>query len=75
LAASFISSTAKITFDQRMTLNTLNEAAHIISAYLESSPPGRAEVTLDRLIELLGNQQLADAVDRLEAGFGLRVVK
>jgi hypothetical protein len=64
-----------LTADQRMILDALNEAAHVISEYLEASPPGHPEVTLDRLIELLGNQGLADAVDRLEAGFGLRVVK
>jgi hypothetical protein len=61
--------------DQKMTLDALNEAAHIISDYLEPSHPHNPEATLERLIELLGNQKLAEAVDRLEAGFGLRVVK
>lgn len=61
--------------DQKLTLDALNGAAHIISEYLESAPPGDPQATLDRLIELLGNQKLADAVDRLEAGFGLRIVK
>jgi hypothetical protein len=64
-----------LTADQRLTLDALNEAAHIISDYLEPGHKRNAVATLDRLIELLGNQQLADAVDRLEAGFGLRVVK
>lgn len=61
--------------DQELTLKALNDAAEIIAAYLEPGHPRNAEATLDRLIVLLGNQQLAEAVDRLEAGFGLRVVK
>lgn len=61
--------------DQKLTLDALNEAAHVISEYLESAPPGDPQKTLDQLIELLGNQKLAEAVDRLEAGFCLRVVK
>jgi hypothetical protein len=59
--------------DQELVLDALNKANVVVSEYLE---PGSCNVqtTLDALIFILQDQALADAVDRLEAEFGLQVV-
>jgi hypothetical protein len=60
--------------DQERVLSTLRLAGEIIGEYLEPGPRD-AEQTLSRLIAVLDNQDLARALDRLEKGHGLRVVK
>jgi hypothetical protein len=46
----------------------------IIAQYLEPGAP-TAEATLRRLISVLDNEDLARAIERLEQGHGLHVVK
>jgi hypothetical protein len=60
--------------DQELLISALREAGQILSKYLE---PGRrdADETITRLIAVLDTQELALAVERLEKGYGLRVVK
>jgi hypothetical protein len=61
--------------DRDIALNTLNEAALIIGDYLEPGYPKDPTATVNRLIEVLDNQDLAAAITRLEKGYGLRLVK
>jgi len=60
--------------DQELLISTLREADQIIGEYIEPGPRD-AEQTLSRLIAVLETQDLARAVERLEKGHGLRVVK
>ena len=60
--------------DQQLLISTVRQAGGIIAEYIE--PGGlNSEETLARLIALLDNADLASALDRLEEGHGLRVVK
>jgi hypothetical protein len=53
---------------------TIREAGRIIAEHLE--PEGRdADTTISRLIAVLDTEDLARAIERLEKGHGLRVVK
>ena len=60
--------------DQELLISTIQEARLIIAEHLK---PGGREVkeTLSWLIALLDNEDLAAAIERLEKGHGLRVVK
>ena len=60
--------------DQELLICTLREAGQIICEYLEPGPRD-ADETIRRLIAVLDTQDLALAIDRLEKGHGLRVVK
>jgi hypothetical protein len=60
--------------DQQLLISTVREAGRIIAEYLEPGGPD-AEETLSWLIAVLDNDDLARAVERLEKGHGLRVVK
>jgi hypothetical protein len=60
--------------DPQLLLSTVREAGHIIADHLEAGGPS-ALLTLSRLIAILDNEDLARAVERLEKGHGLRVVK
>jgi hypothetical protein len=51
--------------DQAIVIEALNEAGQIIAEYLEPGPRN-AEATLDRLIQTLDNQRLAQALERLQ---------
>jgi hypothetical protein len=60
--------------DQQLLVSTVRAAGRIIAEHLESD--GRsADETLSRLIAVLDNEELAHAVERLEKGHGLRVMK
>jgi hypothetical protein len=60
--------------DQQLVVLTLRKASLIIANYLE--PGSRdADETITQLIAVLDNQDLARALDRLEKGHWLRVVK
>jgi hypothetical protein len=55
--------------DEAIVTTALNEAALIIGDYLE--PGSRDPVaTINRLIEVLDNQKLAAAIERMEKGYG-----
>jgi hypothetical protein len=60
--------------DQALLISTLREAGRIIGEYIEPRPRD-AEQTLSRLIAVPETQDLARAVERIEKGHGLRVVK
>jgi hypothetical protein len=60
--------------DQEVLISTIRKAGEIIGEYIEPGPRD-AEQTLSRLIAVLDTQDLALAVERLEKGHGLRVVK
>jgi hypothetical protein len=60
--------------DQQLLILTIRDAGRIIAEYLEPGALG-AEETLSRLIAVLDTEDLARAVERLEKGHGLRVVK
>jgi hypothetical protein len=55
---------------QDLLIFTVRKASRIISDHLEPGPRD-SEQTLMRLIELLDRQDLASAIERLEAGQGL----
>ena len=60
--------------DQELVLSALRRAGLIIAEHLE---PGHhdAEQTISKLNSVLDSQELAAAMNRLESGYGLRVVK
>ena len=60
--------------DQAIVVTALNEAALIIGDHLEPGPKDPI-ATINRLIEVLDNQELAAAIERMEKGYGLKVVK
>ena len=54
--------------DQQKLIDAVDKAAFIIAEHIEPQ-------TINRLIEVLDNQDVAPAVERLKSGFGLKVVK
>jgi hypothetical protein len=60
--------------DQAIVTDTLNQAAMIVGDYL-SGLPRDPIATINKLIAVLDNQELAAAIKRMEKGSGLRVVK
>jgi hypothetical protein len=60
--------------DQELLISTLRDAGRIIGENIEPGPRD-AEQTLSRLIAVLDSQDLARAIERLEKGHGLQVVK
>ena len=60
--------------DQQLVVLALRKASRIIANYLEPGPRD-ADETITQLITVLDNQGLWRALDRLEKGHGLRVVK
>jgi hypothetical protein len=60
--------------DQELLISTIREAGQIIGEYIEPGPRD-AEETLSRLIVVLDTQSVARAIERLESGHGLRLVK
>ncbi len=61
--------------DQELITRALRQAGSIIGDYLELEPVRNATATLNQLIEVLETEELAAALERLERGHGLRVVK
>ena len=60
--------------DQQLLISTLRQAGRIIAQDLEPGAPD-AEETLAKLIAVLDKDDLARAIERLEKGHGLRVIK
>jgi hypothetical protein len=60
--------------DQELLISTLRKAGQILGDYLAPGPHD-ADETITRLLAVLDTQELAGALDRLEKGHGLRVVK
>ena len=62
--------------DQKRVLAALGDAADVIEEYFMAGKAGDPKRALNQLIDVLQAEDLAVAVDRLEAGYGqLRVVK
>jgi hypothetical protein len=60
--------------DQELLISTLRKAGQILGDYLAPGPHD-ADETITRLLAVLDTQEVAGALDRLEKGHGLRVVK
>lgn len=61
--------------DQERLVKAIRDAGRILSEHLEPGHPSDPEITLNLLFMVLDNQELAAALERLEQGFGLRIVK
>jgi len=61
--------------DHDIVVTALNEAALIIGDYLEPGLPRDPVATINHLIEVLDNQKLAAAMERIEKEYALKVVK
>jgi hypothetical protein len=61
--------------DQQLAVKALRQAGQIIGEYLDPKDQTGPLVALHKLIEVLDTQELAAALDRMEKGFGLKVVK
>jgi hypothetical protein len=60
--------------DQELIFSALRQVGLIIAEHLESRT-GDADETITQLIAVLDTQELAEAMNRVERGYGLRVVK
>ena len=60
--------------DQELVLSALRQVGSIIADHLETATNDADEVVA-QLVVVLDTQELADAINRLERGYGLRVVK
>jgi hypothetical protein len=60
--------------DQELVLSALRQVGLIIAEHLELGMTDSGE-TIAQLVAVLDTKELADAINRLERGFGLRVVK
>ena len=60
--------------DQELVLAALRQVGSIIAEHLEATTSDADEV-IAQLVTVLDTQELADAINRLERGYGLRVVK
>jgi hypothetical protein len=60
--------------DQEIVVLALRKANRIIAAYLEPGPHD-ADETITQLIAVLDNRDLDRAIEWIEKGHGLRVVK
>ena len=60
--------------DQELVLSALRQVGLIVAEHLELGVTDANE-TITQLVKLLDTKELADAINRLERGFGLRVVK
>jgi hypothetical protein len=60
--------------DQELIFATLRQVGSIIAEHLESGPRDADEV-ITQLVALLDTPQLAAAMNRVERGYGLRIVR
>lgn len=60
--------------DQEVVNAALRDATRILAEYLEPGPRNDRE-TIQKLLEVLDNQKVAAALDRLLKGYGVKVVK
>jgi hypothetical protein len=59
--------------DQELIFSALRQIGLIVAEQLETGTD--ADEAITRLVTVLDTQELADAMNRVERGFGLRVVK
>jgi len=55
-------------------LDAVDKAQRILASYIKPGPRN-PEVTIEQLISALAHPEIVAAVQRVRAGFGLRVVK
>jgi hypothetical protein len=60
--------------DQELVLSALRQLGLIIAEHLELGVTD-ADEAITQLAKVLDTKELADAINRLERGYGLRVVK
>ena len=60
--------------DQRLILDAVDKAQRILAKYVEPGPRN-PEGTIEDLKSALARPELVAAVERVRAGYGLRVVK
>ena len=60
--------------DEQIVLKAFDDLLKLAAGYIE---PGshNAEATLNKMIEIIDSNEVVAAAERLEKGFGLRVVK
>jgi hypothetical protein len=63
-----------VTADEQLILDAIEQAQRILAGYVEPGPRN-PEGTIEALREALAGPQLVDAVKRVRAGYGLKVVK
>jgi hypothetical protein len=61
--------------DRELIITALRQSGVIIAEHLEQENQIDADETIARLIAILDQQDLVAAMDQLESGHGLRVVK
>jgi hypothetical protein len=61
--------------DQELVLASLRRVGSILAEHLEAATTSNASEVVAQLVAVLDTQELADAINRLERGYGLRVVK
>ena len=60
--------------DQELLFSALRQVGLIVAEHLESGA-GHADEVITQLIAVLDTQELAAAMNRVERGYGLRMVK
>jgi len=60
--------------DQQLVVSALRQVGLVLAEHIELGA-GDADEVVTQLITVLDTQELADAMNRLERGYGLRVVK
>lgn len=60
--------------DQELILSALRQVGLIIAEHLELGVMD-ADEAITQLVAVLDTRELADAINRLEHGYGLRIVK
>jgi len=60
--------------DQQLVLSAMRQVGLIVAEHLELGMPDADEV-ITQLLAVLNTQELAEAMNRLERGCGLRVVR
>jgi hypothetical protein len=61
--------------DQEILIDAIERAGRIIGQHIEPGHAQDPEQTINRLIAVLDTQEVGGAIERLKAGFGLKVVK
>jgi hypothetical protein len=61
--------------DQQILIEAVEKAGAVIAESIEPGGARDPRQAINRLIEVLDTQEVAGAISRLKAGFGLKVVK
>jgi hypothetical protein len=59
--------------DQQLLISAVRKAGHILAEHLKPSARRDAEETIAQLVEVLDNEALMRALERLEKGHGLLI--